>query len=438
MKRLLLIIALFPLFAQAQDITTIIGSGIAGFSGDGGNCATAELNHPDVLRFDRLGNSYIADEFNYVIRKVNTAGIITTIAGNGIRGFSGDGSTATSASIDQTGDIVFDTDNNYYISSFGAIRKVNTAGIITTIAGTGIQGNSGAEGPATSIQIGDPLGLVFDAEGNLYYGDNGTFRIRKISTSGILSTVAGTGVYGYNGDNGPATAAEIGDVRYMALDSSGNLIFPDDHHVVRQVNIHTGIVTTIYGNGTPGYSGDGGPATSSTFKQPFAIQFDQNWNMYVTDAAAFVVRKIEATTGIITTVAGSGVGGGGGDGGPATDAQFGDYVNCSAVDRYGNLYIADPESNRIRMVTYHPVSVDNIQSPTSSLNIYPNPARNQITINVAAVMESTITITNIIGQKVLTQEYHGNSVTIDVADLPKGLYIVKVIGTAYTGKFVKE
>jgi Secretion system C-terminal sorting domain len=160
--------------------------------------------------------------------------------------------------------------------------------------------------------------------------------------------------------------------------------------------------------------------------------------MYVTDASAYVVRKIDAVTGIITTVAGSGVGGGGGDGGPATDAQFADFVNCSAIDKYGNLYIADAGSNRIRMVTYHPVGVDNIQSPASSLNLYPNPASNQITINVAAVMEGTITITNIIGQKVLTQEYHGNSVTIDVADLPKGLYIVKVIGTAYTGKFVKE
>jgi trimeric autotransporter adhesin len=438
MKRLLLIIALFPLFAQAQDITTIIGSGIAGFSGDGGNCATSELNHPDVARFDRYGNMYIADEFNNIIRKVSASGIITTVSGNGIRGFSGDGSPATNAAIYQTGDIIFDNVNNYYIASYGAIRKVNNAGIISTIAGTGVRGNSGAEGPATTIQIFDPIGLVFDADGNLYYADNGTFRIRKVNTSGILSTIAGTGVYGYSGDNGPATSAQIGDVCYMAFDSSGNLNFPDDHHVVRKINMHTGIVTTILGNGTPGYSGDGGPASSATFRGPFAIQFDDKWNMYVTDAAAFVVRKIEATTGIITTVAGEGSYGYSGDGEPATDAKLGDDVNCSAIDQYGNLYIADASNNRIRMVTYHPVGVDNIQSPASSLNLYPNPASNQITINVAAVMEGTITITNLVGQAVLTHEYHGNSVTIDVADLPKGLYFVKVIGTAYTGKFVKE
>jgi trimeric autotransporter adhesin len=438
MKRLLLLIALFPLFAQAQTITTIIGSGVMGYTGDGGSCITAELNHPDVLRFDRSGNMYIADELNNVIRKIDRSGIICTIAGSGSGGFYGDGGPATDAKIAHAGDIVLDTFGNFYIGSFGAIRKVNNSGIIATIAGTGVQGNSGAEGPATAIQISDPLGLVFDVEGNLYYGDNGTFRIRKVSISGILSTIAGTGVYGYSGDNGPATAAEIGDVCYMAFDSSGNLIFPDDHHVVRQVNMHTGIVTTIMGNGTPGYSGDGGPATDATFRGPFAIQFDQNWNMYVTDASAYVVRKIDAVTGIITTVAGTGSYGFAGDGGPATDAKFGDFVNCSAIDQYGNLYIADASNNRIRMVTYHPVGVDNVQSPASSLNLYPNPASNQITINVAAVMDGTITITNIIGQKVLTQEYHCNSVTIDVADLPKGIYIVKVIGTAYTAKFVKE
>jgi Secretion system C-terminal sorting domain len=423
---------------KSQTITTIIGSGVMGYTGDGGSCMTAELNHPDVLRFDRFGYIYIADELNNVVRKVDHSNTISTIAGSGTGGFYGDGGPATNAKIAHASDVILDSFGTIYIGSFGAIRKVNMAGTISTIAGTGVQGNSGAEGPATAIQISDPLGLVFDTEGNLYYSDNGTFRIRKISTSGNLTTVAGTGIEGYSGDGGAATIAQIGDVGYMALDSSGNLIFPDYGHAVRKINLHSGIITTIMGDGTPGYSGDGGPATAALFRVPYAIQFDQNWNMYVTDGAAFVVRKIDAVTGIITTIAGSGVGGGGGDGGPATDAQFGDYVNCSAIDRYGNLYIADPESNRIRMVTYHSVGVDNIQSPASSLNLYPNPARNQITINVAAVMEGTITITNIIGQIMHTQEYHSGSATIDVADLPKGLYIVKVIGTAYTAKFVKE
>jgi trimeric autotransporter adhesin len=269
MKRLLLIIALFPLFAQAQDITTIVGSGIAGFSGDGGNCATADLNHPDVIRFDLTGNAYIADEFNHAIRKINTSGGITTIAGTGgVHGYSGDGGPATAALINHACDVVFDNVGNFYIASFGAIRKVNTAGIISTIAGTGVQGNSGADGPATTIQIFDPLCLVFDAVGNLYYSDNGTFRIRKISTSGMLSTIAGTGTTGYTGDNGPATAAQIGGVGYMAFDSSGNLIFPDYGHAVRKINLHSGIITTIMGNGTPGYSGDGGPATAATFRGP--------------------------------------------------------------------------------------------------------------------------------------------------------------------------
>jgi trimeric autotransporter adhesin len=439
MKRLLLLIALFPLFAQAQDITTIIGSGIAGFSGDGGNCATAQLNQALVARFDSYGNMYIADQFNNAIRKIDGHGIITTVAGiGGIRGYTGDGGPATAAEINQVGDIAFDRFGNYYIASFGAIRKVNSSGIISTIAGTGTMINSGDDGPATSIPIFDPLGLVFDTTGNIYYSDMGTFRIRKINTEGVLTTIAGTGVYGYSGDNGPATAAEIGDVGYLAIDNANNLYIPDYQHNVRKLNLSSGIINTIMGNGTPGYTGDGGPATAATFRVPYAIQFDTNWNMYISDAANYVIRKVEASSGTISTIAGDGSIGYSGDGGPATDAKFGDYVNCSAIDKYGNLYIADAGNNRIRMVTYHPVGVSNIQSPASSLNLYPNPARNQITINVAAVMDGTITIANLVGQKVLTQEYHGNSVTIDVADLPKGLYIVKVIGTAYTGKFVKE
>jgi trimeric autotransporter adhesin len=425
-------------FCHAQIITTIIGDGTLGYSGDGGNCATAELNHPDVLRFDRYGNSYIADEFNYVIRKINISGTIITVAGNGIRGFSGDGGPATNAKLNQTGDVAFDGSGNCYISSYGAIRKVNTAGIISTIAGTGVPANSGTDGPATAIQIFAPLGLVFDDEGNLYYGDNGTFRIRKVSTSGILSTIAGTGVYGYSGDNGPATAAEIGDVCYIAFDSSGNLIFPDDHHVVRKVNMHTGIVTTIMGNGTAGYSGDSGPATAATFRQPFAIQFDDDWNMYVTDGASFVVRRIDATTGIISTVAGNGTPGYSGDGGPATDAQFGDFVNCSAIDKYGNLYIADAGNNRIRMVTYHPVNVPTMPTANSNLKIYPNPTEKKIAVTVPNGVEGEVSICNVVGQTVYKHAYQSGDITIDVADLPKGIYIVRVAGTPYSGKFVKE
>ena len=181
-----------PLGGYAQSIKTIAGTGIAGYSGDGGAAVAAQLNSPDAVKFDRAGNMYIADEYNHVIRKINTSGVISTFAGTGIGGYTGDGGMATNAQLKRPLDLVFDSAGNLFIAEFGnnIIRKISTSGIVSTIAGTGSSGFSGDGGLAIHAELYDPLGLIFDNFGNLFFSDNGNRRVRKIDASGIITTVA--------------------------------------------------------------------------------------------------------------------------------------------------------------------------------------------------------------------------------------------------------
>jgi Secretion system C-terminal sorting domain len=434
---------LFCIFqVGAQTVTTIAGTGVGGYSGDDSSCLIAELNSPDAVKFDRAGNMYIPDEYNSVIRKINTAGIITTIAGTGIHGHTGDNGPATAAELYRPEDLIFDAFGNIYIGEYGNkdIRKIDTFGIITTIAGTGGGVYNGDNIPATAANLHAPAGLCFNSNGNLIFSDNGTYRIRKIdTTTGIITTIAGTGSAGYTGDGGPATSAQIRLSCYLAFNAKGELYIPDYSNYVLRVVDTAGIINTVAGTGIMGYTGDGGPASAATLTSAFAILFDHTGNIYLSDRVLGVIRKID-TSGIINTIAGIGTLGYGGDGGPATAAQFNEDMYCSAIDAAGNLYIADPINNRIRKITM-PLLTTRTGGPSPSVdsrvNIYPNPASNQITINVASLMVGTITIANLVGQKVLTQEYHGNSVTIDVADLPKGLYFVSVNGIMGSIKMIK-
>jgi len=393
-------------------ISTIAGNGITGYSGDGGSATVAELYTPQGVAVDGSGNVYIADQANNKIRKVNTSGIISTIAGNGITGYSGDGTSATAAELNASHGVAVDGSGNVYIADYGnnRIRKVNTSSIISTIAGNGTYSHSGDGGPATVAELNTPNYVALDGAGNVYIADLANNKIRKVNTSGIISTIAGNGITGYSGDGGPATGAELNTPHGVAVDGSGNVYIADyNNNVIRKVNT-SGIISTFAGNGVSGvtifggpatatelslpqgiavdgsgnvyiaegrfickvntsgiiskfaggasgfFSGDGGPATAAGLWVPTGVAVDESGNVYIADYYNIRVRKVN-TSGIINTIAGNGGTGYSGDGGPATSAALGgpggypvDGPYGIAVDGSGNVYIADHGDNRIRKV----------------------------------------------------------------------------------------
>ena len=336
--------------AQAQIISTVAGNGTAAYGGDGGAATAAQLKPPVGVLLDNAGNLYIADSNNNVIRKVSPAGIISTVAGNGASAYSGDGGAATSAGLKYPTSVALDAAGNLYIADAinNVIRKVNAAGIISTVAGNGAAAYSGDGGAATSAKLNYPNGVTVDGAGNLYISDTNNNVIRKVSPAGIISTVAGNGVAGFSGDTGSATAAQLTLPFSAALDSVGNLYIADaSNNVIRKVNA-AGIISTVAGNGIQGYSGDGGAATSAKLKDPTGVVLDSAGNLYIADANNSVIRKV-STAGIISTVAGNGTNGFSGDGGSATAAQLSAPYGI-ALDSAGNLYVADYSNNRIRKI----------------------------------------------------------------------------------------
>ncbi len=328
-------------------ITTIACNGTSGFTGDGGP-ATAASCVPYRVARDSAGNLYVADGSSRRIRKVSAAGIITTVAGRGTGQSSGDGGPATLAELIQPLGVAVDPAGNVYIADEGSnrIRKVNTAGIISTIAGNGKQGFNGDGGPATSASLYEPSGVAVDPAGNVYIADAGNLRIRKVDTAGIITTIAGNGKEGFSGDGGPATSAELSFPVGVAVDPAGNVYIADEgSNRIRKVNT-AGIISTIAGNDTQGFSGDGGPATSASLNKPREVAVDLAGNVYISDAGNFRIRKVNPA-GVISTVAGRGTSGFTGDGAPASSAQL--VPRGVAVGVQADLYIADG-SLRIRRV----------------------------------------------------------------------------------------
>ncbi len=333
--------------AANGTITTVAGNGGAGYSGDGGPATGAQLNSPEGVTVDAAGNLYIADTWNNRVRKVTANGTITTVAGTGTYGYSGDGSPATNAHIRRPRGVAADSAGNFYIAENAAVRKVATNGTITTVAGTGTGGSSGDGGPATAARIEGPRGVAVDGAGNLYIADFSDGRVRRVAANGIITTVAGNGGAGYSGDGGAATGARLYWPTGVAVDAAGNLYIADSGNNRVRTVAAAGTISTLAGNGSA-YSGDGGPATSAQLNGPWGLAVDASGDVYIAATSDNVIRKV-AANGIITTVAGTGTWGYSGDDGPATGAQLYEPEGV-AVDAAGDIYIADAFNAVVRKV----------------------------------------------------------------------------------------
>ena len=385
---------------SAGVISTYAGTGIAGFSGDGGPARSAQMNAPLGITRDAAGDLVFADALNNRVRMITPAGIISTIAGTGVAGYSGDGGPALSASMNIPWGVVYDAAGNLYISDRGnnVIRKVNTAGTITTFAGNGTASYCGDNGPATSACLNAPRGLATDSSGNLYIADGLNHRVRKVNSTGIITTVAGNGKGGFTGDGGQATQAAIGSPKGVVVRAGVLYISNAGQSHIRNVVLSTGVINTFIGstsgydgdNHAPlstqlylpaamapisstamlfvdtgntrlrklnggvvttfagGFIGDGKPATAAAMDFPQGVAFDKSGNLYVAEFGGHRVRKID-TAGNISTFAGTGISGYSGDSGLATAAQLW-FPQAVIVDSFGNLFIADQGNNVIREV----------------------------------------------------------------------------------------
>ncbi|MFG2287414.1 RICIN domain-containing protein [Streptomyces sp. NPDC048595] len=335
---------------SAPPISTFAGTGVAGFTGDNGLAVSAQSRYPYGVAVDDTGTLYFSEFGNHRVRRITADGKISTVAGTDVKGFSGDCGPAVSAQLNLPRGVAVDGAGAVYIadSENHRVRKVAADGRICTVAGTGTAGFSGDGGPATAAQLDDPRGVAVDSAGVLYVSEYNNRRVRKITTEGQISTVAGTGTAGCGGDGGPAISAQLSRPRGMEVGRAGELYIADEgNHQVRRITAD-GKISTIAGTGTKGFSGDGGPATAAQLDGPFEVAVDSIGTLYIGEFGNHRVRKITAD-GKISTIAGTGTAGFDGDGGPAASAQLSKPIGV-AVDRVDTLYIADHANNRVRKV----------------------------------------------------------------------------------------
>jgi len=341
--------ALWASLLQAQGVITTVAGSARVFRGDGGPATQAGLVRIGGLALHGSGDLYAVDSDSHVIVRVSPDGTLTVVAGNGTTGYSGDGEPATNAALAFPRDVAIDPAGNVYIADTGnrRIRRVGIDGIIQTVAGTGNVGFSGDGGPATSATLTFPEAVAVDATGNLFIGDTGNHRIRRVGLDGVIRTVAGNGTAGFSGDGGPATGASLANPNDIAVDTAGNLFISDTGNArIRQVSLD-GVIRTVAGSGAPGFSGDGGPAAGAGLTAG-GVAVDMVGNLFVADSANNRVRRI-GLDGVIRTVAGRGTVGFAGDGGPATNASVQDPQGL-AVGVGGGIYIGDTANKRIRRV----------------------------------------------------------------------------------------
>ena len=440
-----LVICLLAFRTDAQIITTIAGIDSAGYFHDNGPAIHATLYQPIGIAIDSADNIYISDENNVRIRKINTSGIISTIAGTGVIGYRGDDSIATIAEFCDMAYLKCGYDGNLYIPDVcnNRIRKINlVTDTITTYAGNGVQGFETDDSLATKAQLWYPAGITFDNTGNLVFSEIGG-RVYKINDANIMIRVAGgDSLAGYGGDGGPATNAQFNHPVDIAYDKVGNLYISDlDNYVVRKVDTF-GIITVFAGTvGVFGYHGANGSATSAELGFPEGIIVDGLDNVFFSDEANNVVWRIDHDTHIISIVAGNGTGGFSGDSSLATNAQLGQPTGL-AFDSEGNLYIADLGNNRIRKVTNVgvPLSVRGTIFPgPKELHLFPNPAQGFVTIE--AGLSGTVQVYDVMGRNVLYVSVRASGTQIPLENLRQGIFVVEFtdyVGNRKYGRFVKE
>lgn len=334
------------------NMTHYAGTGSSGYSGDGGKATEAMLRVPAGLAFDKKGNLYIADRNNNRIRKVDTRGIITTVAGNGAAGFSGDGGPATEAQLNLPSGVVLDDEGNLFIAdrSNDRIRVVDSKGNIRTYAGTGADGFKGDNGPALKAMLSKPFGLTLDKKGNLYIADRGNNRVRRINPQGIITTVAGDGGFFFMGDNGPAYRASVAGPTGVVVDDQGTLYIADrNNNRVRAVDSQ-GMITTVAGTGQQDYNGDSEVARDTNLYLPFGVALNTDGKLLVVDRSHYRIRSIDPKRGSVKTIAGNGKKMFAGDGGPATGATL-SFPHGLAMDKKGNLLVSDKGNYRIRKIS---------------------------------------------------------------------------------------
>ena len=432
MKRtilLSLIIGFVSSFNSIAQVSIIAGNGVAGFAGDSSAATGAEIYGPAGIAIDGQGNKYFADQANNRVRKILPTGIILTIAGTGTAGYSGDSSLATSAKLNGPVGVAVDTAGNVYIVDKGnnRIRKVDNTGMITTIAGTGVAGFYGDNGPATAAKLSSPSGIAVDNKGNIYIADRTNIRVRKINSAGIITTFAGSGYYGYNGDNYPsASLAGLSFVSAVAVDKIGNVYIADkSDNRIRKVDTFNKI-HTIAGDNSSGFHTDGLAATNTSFYGPNGLAVDSLGNVYVSDELNYRIRRIDFNDQTVETIVGTGVSGYNGDSASGKVTQLGDCKGI-AVDNAGNLYFSDWSNNRVMHVT-STVAVKQVHTDISDVSIYPNPGDGVFTFNVSSNSneQAHLIITSVTGAKIREMDTKTNVPVSVNLDAPTGLYIISV------------